>query len=145
MAALQTAIAKADQAYLNQHVALEGIVRGKVKKYAAQAQQKDSLSAKSAGLVMKSSEGAVVKLAAGFIRSQFNKSSPALRQNYLQALHWNKIGERGDSGYAAGTFLGQSAYLAGVKINGEWVVVGADSPLLDKEFQNLMKILHIKY
>ena len=50
--------------------------------------------------------------------------------------------ENGAYGYATATFLGAKAVLSAVKDNnGNWQIVGAESPVLDKEFNNLLKIL----
>lgn len=143
VAALQKALLKGDKIELNRYLALEGIVRSKLQKYEHKAAGKSSFLIRSAGRVISLGEPAFVKAATALINSRFEKSAPEARRAYLKQLKFKKIGENGGYGFAVGTFMGQPAVISGVKTDGRWLVVGAESPVIDAEFKNLMKIIHL--
>ncbi len=140
---LKAAIAAGNTKYLSQHVALEGIVRAKVKKYAAKAENKKSFITRTAGRLASFSEPAITKMASSFVLSQFGRTSAGFRKSYLSRLSLTRIGEQGQVGFAAGSFLGSPAVLSAVKTGDQWVIVGAESPVIDREFKVMLRILHI--
>lgn len=144
VAELRQAIAAKNLPLLERKIPLDQLIRQKIKKYSQQVQTKGNWLGKSAGKLAQLGEGAVTAAAAQYIRREFSRSTPALRQHYLQALVFNKYGVKGDYGFASGSFLGRPAYLSLVKVKNGWTIVGADSPVLDEEFNNLLKILKLK-
>jgi hypothetical protein len=141
---LHQAIATKNLLLLEKKIPLDQLVRSKIKKYSRQAQAKGNWVGKSAGKLAQLGEGAVTAAATKFIRREFSRSTPALRQHYLKGLVFTKYGEKGNYGFASGSFLGRPAYLSLIKNKNGWLVVGADSPVLDEEFNNLLKILKLR-
>ncbi|OGC32886.1 hypothetical protein A2311_00050 [candidate division WOR-1 bacterium RIFOXYB2_FULL_48_7] len=136
--ATQQALLEKNTKVVYQNIALQGIVNSKIKKFTRLAKKQDSLAGKMIGW----SEPLLLKSATGFIMGEFNRSSRGLRQSYLNSFQLGKVVENGAYGYATATFLGAKAVLSAVKDNnGNWQIVGAESPVLDKEFNNLLKIL----
>ncbi len=131
------------QLLIVERIALEGIVRGKVRKYARLAGKNRSLMARSAGAVASWSEPAITRAASSFVLKEFGRSSPARRRRYLNALHITKVGDNGQSGYVSGSFLGRPAFLAALRSGGDWVIVGAESPIIDEEFNRLLRFLRV--
>ena len=140
---LRQALRQKDLGTLQSHIALESIVRSKLKRYALKAKRKESLTAKVAGQALSMSEGKLAPLATSYILSEFGHSSGGLRQSYLSSLKINRVMERGNYGVAVGSFMGEQVIISCLKIEGNWIVVGVDSPLIDREFRNLLKILRV--
>lgn len=142
---LETALLTQNMVYLNQHVAFDSIVKAKLKKFASKAKTEGSFVGKSAGKLMNFGEGALTGLATKFILSEYGKSSPALRQAYFNHFKLGKVGENGNYAFASATFLGNPAVISAIKDkNSNWVIIGVESPIIDKEFNNLLKILKLK-
>lgn len=140
---LRQALRQKDMATLQSHIALESIVRSKLKRYALKAKRKESLTAKVAGQALAMSEGKLAQLATSYILSEFRHSSGGLRQSYLSSLKIDRIMERGNYGVAVGSFMGGQVIISCLKIENKWIVVGVDSPLIDREFRNLLKIMRV--
>jgi len=140
---LKVAIKKGDTAYLSQHIALDGIIKSKVKKYASKAEKKQSFITRTIGRLADFSEPVITRTCSSFVIKQFSRTSPSFRQRYLDALRLNKIQEQGDNAFASGSFAGSSAFLSGLRTNQKWVIVGAESPVIDREFKAMLRILHI--
>lgn len=140
---LENAIRSGDGNALAKHVDLNGILRYKIRRYSAKAEQKSSAVTRLAGRLAGFSEPAITGAASRFIMSEFSKSSPGLRGGYLRSLDLTKIGKAGRSAYAVGTFLGKPAVLSAVKIGTQWIIIGVESPIIDSEFKNLLRIIHV--
>jgi hypothetical protein len=140
---LKKAIVAGDISYLSKHIAFEGIIRSKVKKYAGLAGKNKSFMARGAGAVASWTEPAITKAASSFTLKEFGRASPSLRRRYLDALHITRSGDNGQSGYISGSFLGRPAFLAAVRNGKDWVIVAAESPIIDEEFNRLLRYLRV--
>lgn len=142
---LQKALVTKDMAVLSKHIALESIVRGKIKKYARKAESKDSLVFSVAGRLVSMSEPLLTKTVTNIVLNEFGKASPGYISSLVSTMKFKKIGEKGNVGYATGSFYGSSGYLAGLKnAQGDWIIVGADSPVLDQELALFLKRMKLK-
>jgi hypothetical protein len=142
---LQKALVAKDMAILSKHIALESIVRGKIKKYAHKAEAKDSVVFSVAGRLVSLSEPLLTKTVTNVVLSEYGKASPGYISSLVSTMKFKKIGEKGNVGYAAGSFYGSAGYLAGLKnAQGDWIIVGADSPVLDQELAAFLKRLKLK-
>ena len=140
---LKHAAIMGDSKLLTEHIALSGIVRAKLKKYAGKALQKKSLITRATGRLADFSEPMITKASTSFILNRFSNSSPGLRQRYVNSLKLTQISEQPENAFAAGSFLGQPIIISAIKSDNKWIIVGAESPLLDQEFKKMLRILHI--
>lgn len=141
IAVLQKAVLDKNMPVLNRHIALKGIVKTKIKRLTSRAGKEKSLAAKITAKAVDFGEPVLTDLATRYVLIEFSKSSRGLRQKYLNTLKITKVGEKGDVGYASGSFLGRPALLSAIKIKGTWVIVGAESARVDQELDNLIKLL----
>lgn len=141
---LQKAIKKGDARTLHQYVGIENIIKAKIEKYAHKAQDRKSFFMRSVGKITEIGAPALEKILVGVIDSEFSKSSESMRNMYLSQLKIRQIGEKNYYAFAAGTFLGSPAVIAAVKNDTKWLVVGAESPIIDREFKNLLAKAHIQ-
>jgi len=126
---------------LNRQVALESIVKAKLRKFSGLLKEKRSLMVRTAGRVMQLSEPVTAKLITNYILRQYNNSSLDQRSEFLTTFLPQKISELEQVAYVSGCFMGAGITIAAANLDGEWVVVGVESPLIDNEFKNLLKSL----
>lgn len=142
IALLRNALLKKDMQVLLKHIDFNGIIKAKVKGYAFRAQKKGFML-KAAGKIVSLGEPVINIAASKYILNEFSRSSLTLRKSYLSSLSINKCWDNGQAGVVTGTFMGELAILQALKINGKWVVVSVNSPLIDREFRDLLKMLHV--
>jgi hypothetical protein len=120
---IQNALLKKDLAVLTRQVDLSGIVRAKIPK---------KLKLVSAPLA---------RLVTEIVLKEYRASTYSIRQSYLNRLKISRIGEKDNIGYAVGTFMGSPCYISALRINGTWVIVGANSAFIDRELDNLLRLI----
>lgn len=125
---------------INTHLALESIIRNKIKRLSLRAEKSSSSLKRAVGKIADFSAVPVAKATTPLIMSQYKKSSYGLRKTYLQSLKFSKFEVKGDSASASGVFLGQPASVYAKKIKGEWVIVGAESSLIDAELKKILRL-----
>lgn len=138
---IRQALLLKDYKVLNQQVALESIVKAKLHKFSGLLKVKRSLMVRTAGRVMQMSEPVTAKIITNYILSQYNNSSLDQRSEFLNTFLPQKISELEQVAYVSGNFMGAGITIAAANLDGEWVVVGVESPLIDNEFKNLLKSL----
>ncbi len=137
---LQLALVFADMDYVNKHLALDSILRAKIKKFSGLVQKQSGFWKGTAARIVGAGDSALAKTASSFILSQYSKSPKAQRKSYKRSLSLTNYSVKGDLGIASGSFMGKSASVAAKKINGEWVVVSAESPVIDAELKKILKL-----
>lgn len=138
---IKQALLLKDYKVLNQQVALESIVKAKLRKYSGLLREKRSLMVRTAGKVMQMSEPVTAKIITNYILSQYNNSSLDQRSDFLSTFLPQRVHELEQVAYVSGCFMGAGITIAAANLNGEWVVVGVESPLIDNEFKKLLKSL----
>ena len=138
---IKQALLLKDYKVLNRQVALESIVKAKIRKFSGLLREKRSLMVRTAGRMMQMSEPVTAKLITNYILSQYNNSSLDQRSEFLNTFLPQKISELEQVAYVSGCFMGAGITIAAANLDGEWVVVGVESPLIDNEFKNLLKSL----
>ncbi|MFH1493620.1 MAG: hypothetical protein ABIG70_02350 [Pseudomonadota bacterium] len=138
---LQRAIATKDVQTLSQHIALDTIVQNKIKRYSAKMQQNRGLAMSIAGQATNLGSAPLAKLASNYILNEFKNSSVGTRSYYLKSYTIKKVEQNSGRASVTGTFVGEGAKLFAVFTNGRWVIVGAESAFMDREFTKLLQIL----
>ncbi len=141
---LRTAITNKNLPVLTRHIALEGLVAGKIKKYAHKAADKGSVTLSIAGKLVNLSEPLLTKMVTNIVLREYGKASPGYIDSYAATLKFSKFEENGNYGYAHGSFMGSRGLLSGLKNEkGDWVIIDADSPIIDRELKFLLKKLKV--
>jgi hypothetical protein len=138
---LQRAVAIKDLQTLRQHVALETIVQSKIKKFSGQMQHNRGLALNVAGRAVSLGNIPLSQLAANYIIEEYKKSPAGPRSYYLKSFTIGKVEQAGERAWVGGMFMGEKAKLFAVWRNDCWVIVGAESAFLDREFEKLLKML----
>jgi len=138
---IQKALLNKEMNVLYKQIDLTGIVRSKIRRVADQAADQKSNKARLFGKALKLGGAPLTKLVTEIVLKEYRSSPYSLRQSYLNRLKIDQVGEKGDSGYAIGTFMGSPAYISAVKAKGTWVVVGVGSAVIDRELDNLLRLL----
>lgn len=134
---LRKALAEKDLKTLNRHIALEAIIKAKVKKIASSSTE-ESLAKRLLGKAANAASALISKAIARITMAQYVKSSPAYIGKYLRNLKIDSVSVKGKSASAWGSFLGKPASLHAEKIKEQWVIVGAESEIIDSEIKNLL-------
>jgi hypothetical protein len=142
---LRRALLNKDLQFLEAHVDLEGIVKEKVRRFSSTVQGEPQFTAKIAGKIISLSDFLLAQMACSHIRKEYAKTSPALCQRYYRALVIHRVVEnKNETGTVTASFLGSPATLSAVFKDGRWIVVGVESPVIDKEFKLLIKAVEEK-
>lgn len=140
---VQKALISGDMETLLQHVDLNGIIAGKISKYTDKAGSKGNLFQKSVGKVASMGGPVIVKAISRLTISEFSKSSGDIRRAYMKTVKIKKIGSTGNMGYIIGSFMGQPFFASAVKINNNWVITAIESPLVEAELRNALKMMKL--
>ncbi|MFA5875910.1 MAG: hypothetical protein WC901_04420 [Candidatus Margulisiibacteriota bacterium] len=141
---LRRAVAAKDLPTLSSHIALETIVQSKIKKLSGQLQQNKGLALSIAGKAVSLGNAPLARLAANYIIEEYKKSSAGTRSYYLKSVTLNKVRQSGGRAQVSGTFMREGAKLFAVWRDDRWIIVGAESAFLDREFEKLLIILQNK-
>ena len=87
------------------------------------------------------SESVLTKIISEIVIKEYKVTPRAVVKSYLNRLKITGIGEKGNMGYAYGTFLEKPFYLSAVKTKGRWLIIGAESAVIDHEMDYLLKTL----
>ena len=120
-AQLQKAILVKDFEVLRRHVDLENIVRSKINKFT------------------KWGDFPLARLADQRILDEYAKSRIDTIQYYYRRFRVISITQDGDRAAVCGTFMREAARLNAIFTDGRWIVVSVESPIIDREFENLLK------
>ena len=138
---LHQALLEKDLPALYKHIDLSGIVRSKVRKFSQKAGQEKDLRSKILSKGVGLTEPVLTRIISEIVVKEFKVTPRAVVQSYLNHLKIQGIGEKGNIGYAYGMFLGKPFYLSAVKHNGDWLIIGAESAVIDHEIDYLLKAL----
>lgn len=139
---IQKALLEKDLTTLYEHIDLYGIVRSKIRKLSQKAEQKKALRYKILSKTIGLSKSVLTKIVSEIVIKEYKVTPRAAVKAYLNRLKITGIGEKGNMGYAYGTFLGKPFYLSAVKNKGNWLIVGAGSAVIDHEMDYLLKALN---
>lgn len=137
---LQLALVFGDLDYIHAHLSLDAILQAKIKQFSALVQKQSGFWKRTAAKIVGTGDFLVAKGAAVIIEKEYSRSSRSLRKYYKQNLALLSYKVKGDKAAASGLLLGAPASLFAVKTKGEWVVVGIESPLIDREVKRILKI-----
>ncbi|MDI6731195.1 MAG: hypothetical protein QME05_01260 [Candidatus Margulisbacteria bacterium] len=137
---LQMALVFGDMDYIHAHLSLNSILQAKIKKFSSLVQKQGGFWKRTAAKIVGAGESLAAKGAAVVIEKEYGKTSRSLRKFYKNSLNLSSYKVKGDKATASGSFLGSPALLSAVKIKGKWVVVGVESPLIDKEVKRILKL-----
>lgn len=140
---VQKALISGDLETLLQHVDLNGIIAGKISKYTGKAGSKGNLFQKSVGKVASMGGPVIVKAISKLTISEFSKSSGDIRRAYMKTVKIKKVGSTGNMGYVIGSFMGQPFFASAVKANNNWVITAIESPLVETELRNALKMMKL--
>lgn len=138
---LQQALLEKDLLTLEQHIDLYGIVLAKVKKLKSMAEKKSGVRYKLFSQAVGISEPVLATTISRIVIKEYKLTPRAVVKGYLARLKIEGIGEQGKMGYAYGTFLGKPFYLGAVKTNGRWLIIRAESEVVDHELEMLLRAL----
>ena len=141
---IQNALLDKDMVTLNRHIAFQSIVESKLKKYSKVAKKNKSFGNKVLGNAMSLGQPMFGGIATNFILKEYAKSPRSLRQYYYNSLKINSIKEKGNNAVARVSFMGSPGLIYCTNTNNTWMITNVESPVIDQEFQNLMKIISRK-
>ena len=137
---LQLALVFGDMDYINAHLALDSIIQAKIKKFSGLVQKQSGFWKRTAAKIVGAGDSVLAKTVSGIAIKEYNKSPRSMRKQFKKNLSLTSYKVKGDTATASGSFMSSPASLYAIKKNGQWIVVGVESPLVDEEIKKLLKI-----